>query len=170
MGSGGWLASWAQNKAVEYPIASLFLCRHKPIKNPMMGIAGQPMVNLFWIGTIWYALFHFIKRDTMVNLIKCLTEGKVHSSTAFSWLTNFFFYVCMCAFKSILTSGECLDKSLQFSFSEAVCHCLFPRAGREWLSQGHTAGFMLKVGLEPRGLQSLAWCLNLYQANHYIHL
>ena len=41
-----------------------------------------------------------------------------------------------------------------FFFSEVVCHCLLPGTEREWLAEGHPAGFVPKAGLE---LSYCAW-------------
>lgn len=56
-----------------------------------------------------------------------------------------------------------LNISLQLSwqsFLEVICHCHFPRDEREWLSQGHPAGFVSKVRLQLAVFQFLSWCLH----------
>lgn len=44
------------------------------------------------------------------------------------------FCVYMCTFKSVLTPDNCLDWFVQFSREDTkvACHCLFPRAEKEW--------------------------------------
>lgn len=45
-------------------------------------------------------------------------------------------------------------------FSEVACHCLLPKAEREYLAQDHPDGFILKVELELSVSSILPWLLN----------
>lgn len=66
----------------------------------------------------------------------------------------------MGAFEAVLTPGGCLDKSPQFSWTGVVCLCLLPWAERGELAQGHSAGFVTRMGLELKSPQILAQGFN----------